>query len=216
MELVMVLRAKMVAQSFTVDWLSKAPWVSINTTATCRSRDQIQKVAATLHDEKLRVHIKSTVLPERKAAWGSLSIMDLMKIFHWHDVMGFIFWILTQVDMQHINKEQRYAGTSVPSLFTTGKTSLHSWMPVVSGSEPPLQENPDSGSSSEPSHSSSLCSLNFQYHSGSKWDSSVQLCVSQPSDWKLSYTRATAGIWLWAGKEELQPVYDLHHKKYWL
>lgn len=38
-ELVMVLSAKIVAQSFTVDWLSKAPWVSINTTATCRRRD---------------------------------------------------------------------------------------------------------------------------------------------------------------------------------
>lgn len=50
MELVMVLRAKMVAQSFTVDWLSKAPWVSINTTATCRRRDQIQNVTATLHE----------------------------------------------------------------------------------------------------------------------------------------------------------------------
>lgn len=36
-ELVMVLRAKIVAQSFTVDWLSKAPWVSISTTATCGS-----------------------------------------------------------------------------------------------------------------------------------------------------------------------------------
>lgn len=34
----MVLSAKIVAQSFTVDWLSKAPWVSINTTATYRRR----------------------------------------------------------------------------------------------------------------------------------------------------------------------------------
>lgn len=32
----MVLRAKMVAQSLTVDWLSKAPWVSISKTATCK------------------------------------------------------------------------------------------------------------------------------------------------------------------------------------
>ena len=31
----MVLRANMVAQSFTVDWLSKAPWVSRSRTATC-------------------------------------------------------------------------------------------------------------------------------------------------------------------------------------
>lgn len=38
-ELVMVLRAKIVAQSFTVDWLSKAPWVSINTTATYRTTE---------------------------------------------------------------------------------------------------------------------------------------------------------------------------------
>lgn len=35
-ELVMVLRAKTVAQSFMVDWLSKAPCVSTNRTATCR------------------------------------------------------------------------------------------------------------------------------------------------------------------------------------
>lgn len=47
--------------------------------------------------------------------------------------------------------------TSVPSLFWTRKTSLHSWMPVVSGSEPPLQENPDRGSSSCPSQFSSSC-----------------------------------------------------------
>lgn len=33
----MVLSAKMVAQSLTVDWLSKAPWVSISTTATYRT-----------------------------------------------------------------------------------------------------------------------------------------------------------------------------------
>ena len=49
------------------------------------------------------------------------------------------------------------AHTSVPSLFWTGKTSLHSWMPVVSGSEPPLQENPVSGSSSWPSQFISPC-----------------------------------------------------------
>lgn len=47
--------------------------------------------------------------------------------------------------------------TSVPSLFVTGKTSLHSWIPVVSGSDPPLQENPVRGSSSSPSQFSSLC-----------------------------------------------------------
>lgn len=41
-ELVMVLRAKIVAQSFTVDWLSKAPWVSINTTATYRRKGEVQ------------------------------------------------------------------------------------------------------------------------------------------------------------------------------
>lgn len=35
-ELVMVLRAKTVAQSLIVDWLSKAPWVSMSSTATCR------------------------------------------------------------------------------------------------------------------------------------------------------------------------------------
>lgn len=35
-ELSMVLRAKMVAQSLTVDSLSKAPCVSINRTATCK------------------------------------------------------------------------------------------------------------------------------------------------------------------------------------
>lgn len=46
------------------------------------------------------------------------------------------------------------SGTSVPSALVTRKTSLHSWMPVVSGSDPPLQENPDSGSSSCPSQSS--------------------------------------------------------------
>ena len=35
----MVLRAKMVAQSFTVDWLSNAPWVSIRTTATYEKKE---------------------------------------------------------------------------------------------------------------------------------------------------------------------------------
>lgn len=45
--------------------------------------------------------------------------------------------------------------TSSPSLFLIGNTSLHSWMPVVSGSEPPLQENPFRGSSSRPSQFSS-------------------------------------------------------------
>lgn len=35
-ELVMVLRANTVAQSFMVDWLSNAPWVSTSSTATCR------------------------------------------------------------------------------------------------------------------------------------------------------------------------------------
>ena len=34
-ELVMVLRANTVAQSFMVDWLSNAPWVSTSSTATC-------------------------------------------------------------------------------------------------------------------------------------------------------------------------------------
>lgn len=37
-ELVMVLRAKIVAQSFTVDWESNAPCVSIKSTATYREK----------------------------------------------------------------------------------------------------------------------------------------------------------------------------------
>lgn len=40
-ELVMVLRAKIVAQSFTVDWLSNAPCVSISNTATLRKEEFI-------------------------------------------------------------------------------------------------------------------------------------------------------------------------------
>lgn len=57
----------------------------------------------------------------------------------------------------HINRRLNCENTSVPSLFWTGKTWLHSWMPVVSGSEPPLQEKPVSGSFSSPSQFSSLC-----------------------------------------------------------
>lgn len=38
-ELVIVLRAKIVAQSFTVDELSNAPWVSIKSTTICLDKD---------------------------------------------------------------------------------------------------------------------------------------------------------------------------------
>lgn len=40
----MVLRAKIVAQSFTVDWLSNAPWVSIRTTATLKRKGKTEKI----------------------------------------------------------------------------------------------------------------------------------------------------------------------------
>lgn len=40
----MVLRAKIVAQSFTVDWLSNAPWVSIRTTATLKRKGKAKKI----------------------------------------------------------------------------------------------------------------------------------------------------------------------------
>lgn len=44
--------------------------------------------------------------------------------------------------------------TFLPSGLSTRKTSLQIWIPVVSLSEPPLQENPVRGSSLSPSQSS--------------------------------------------------------------
>lgn len=62
---------------------------------------------------------------------------------------------MSQKNIQQTKGSDRFtSATSLPSALVTGKTSLHSWMPVVSGSEPPLQENPDSGSSISPSQSS--------------------------------------------------------------
>ena len=45
----MVLRAKMVALSLTVDWLSNAPWVSSINTATCNRRVTLLTLLYTTH-----------------------------------------------------------------------------------------------------------------------------------------------------------------------
>lgn len=138
----MVLSAKIVAQSFTVDWLSKAPWVSINTTATYRRRG-----GSTGHT--------------RGACRTNQMALTCSMMFCYHQLVCFQY-------MHSINFFI-YKNTSSPSLFLIGNTSLHSWMPVVSGSEPPLQENPFSGSSSRPSQFSSpfrntISSFNTTYH----------------------------------------------------
>lgn len=54
-ELVIVLRANTVAQSFMVDWLSNAPWVSTRRTATCwmRGHDSGRCICAAQHSYKI-------------------------------------------------------------------------------------------------------------------------------------------------------------------
>lgn len=54
----MVLRAKMVAQSFTVDWLSNAPWVSIRTTATCKKKEKTQTKHIKVKRKKMHAEIE--------------------------------------------------------------------------------------------------------------------------------------------------------------
>lgn len=48
-ELVIVLRANTVAQSFMVDWLSNAPWVSTRSTATCWDSTEFLHGSDTYH-----------------------------------------------------------------------------------------------------------------------------------------------------------------------
>lgn len=174
-ELVMVLSAKMVAQSLTVDWLSKAPWVSISTTATYRTE-------ITLHEMRIENSVwynfieKKNNLIKQKYYYTDLKSRNLIKE---NECMKNLFCTAPMVKiisncenyhqehwntMRHSSVYNLFShttnstsGTSLPSALVTGKTSLHSWMPVVSGSEPPLQENPDSGSSSCPSQSSLSC-----------------------------------------------------------
>lgn len=50
MELIMVLRAKTVAESLSVDWLSNVPCVSISSTATYRPRKEIQVTIYSIQD----------------------------------------------------------------------------------------------------------------------------------------------------------------------
>ena len=58
----MVLRANTVAQSFTVDWLSNAPCVSIsNTTTWRRYRQRYRSVIVKIVDEKMIVNMPSYI-----------------------------------------------------------------------------------------------------------------------------------------------------------
>ncbi len=126
-ELVIVLRANTVAQSFIVDWLSNAPWVSTRSTATCWNDTQLTLV-----------HVSFTLI----------SIYRKIKIriqFPWlttfESLMASRAWCLR---------------TLLPSGLSITKTSLQTWIPVVSLSQPPLHVNPVRGSLSPPIHES-LC-----------------------------------------------------------
>lgn len=55
-ELVIVLRANTVAQSFIVDWLSNAPWVSTRSTATYWKEMQYMLPSSALHFSAYKNH----------------------------------------------------------------------------------------------------------------------------------------------------------------
>jgi hypothetical protein len=115
----MVLRAKMVAQSLTVDSLSKAPCVSINSTATCGKRRLSNDIL--IHCQVHKVWFKSI----KNSVTNQVSLHLLI--------------------------------TSSPDGTLQIKGSLHSKIPVVSRSDPPLQLNPSNGESSSPNQSGCPC-----------------------------------------------------------
>lgn len=87
------------------------------------------------------------------------------------NLSAYMFTLLKQI-ITH-----KCSSTSSPSLFWTRKTSLHSWMPDVSGSDPPLQENPVRGSSSLPIHFSSSWyrNANFTFKPPSQQSQGLQV-----------------------------------------
>lgn len=61
---------------------------------------------------------------------------------------------LIRLSTYYVVYTSKRPSTLVPSAFSTTKTSLQAWIPVVSLSHPPLQEKPVNGSSSPPIHDS--------------------------------------------------------------
>lgn len=70
-ELVMVLRAKTVAQSLMVDWLSKAPWVSMSSTATWAGTPRkLSWVSLRVHPHMLPTGTPNAGGGEAVCVWG--------------------------------------------------------------------------------------------------------------------------------------------------